>query len=64
MERELTQEQLIGHWTLAPGEHLLMMNKSGPGRLGFAVLLKFFQAEGRFPTTKSEVPPGAVDYLV
>ncbi len=64
MERELTQEQVIEHWTLAPGEHLLLMNKGGPGRLGFAVLLKFFQAEGRFPTARTEVPPEAVDYLV
>jgi len=64
MERELIQEQSIEHWTLAPGEHLLIMNKSGAGRLGFAVLVKFFQAEGRFPTAKSEVPPEAIDYLV
>ncbi len=39
------------------------MNKSGPGRLGFAALLKFFQAEARFPAAKSDVPEAAVEYL-
>jgi hypothetical protein len=63
MQREWTQDELIEHWTLAPGEHLLLMNKSGPGRLGFAALLKFFQVEARFPAAKSEVPEAAVEYL-
>jgi hypothetical protein len=40
------------------------MNKSGPGRLGFAALLKFFQAEARFPASKCEVPEIAVAHLV
>jgi TnpA family transposase len=63
MQREWTQDELIEHWTLAPSEHLLLMNKSGPGRLGFAALLKFFQTEARFPTIKSDVPEAAVEYL-
>lgn len=63
MKRDWTQDELIEHWTLAPGEHLLLMNKSGPGRLGFAALLKFFQVEARFPVAKSEVPEAAVEYL-
>jgi hypothetical protein len=43
---------------------VLLMNKTGPGRLGFAALLKFFQAEGRFPSSESDVPAEAVEYLV
>ncbi len=39
------------------------MNKSGPGRLGFAALLKFFQTEARFPSTKDDVPVAAVEYF-
>lgn len=37
-----------------------MANKTGPTRLGFAVLLKFFQYAGRFPLSMQEVPPSAV----
>ena len=64
MKRELSQEELVERWTLAPNELLLLMNKSGPGRLGFAALLKFFQAEGRFPAGKGDVPDEAIRYLV
>ncbi len=57
------QDELIERWTLASNELLLLMNKSGPGRLGFAALLKFFQAEGRFPSDRSDLPEQAVEYL-
>lgn len=56
MKRELTQEESVEGWTLAPNELLLMMNKSGPGRVGFAAMLNFFQAEERFPLHKGEIP--------
>ena len=36
-------------WTLLPSEAALLANKTGPTRLGFAVLLKFFQYAARFP---------------
>jgi hypothetical protein len=36
-------------WTLLPPEAALLANKTGPTRLGFAVLLKFFQYAARFP---------------
>ena len=64
MKRELTQDELIERWTLAPSELVLLMNKSGPGRVGFAALLKFFQAEGQFPNSAGDVPAEVVEYLV
>jgi hypothetical protein len=64
MKRDLTQDELIEHWTLAPSELVLLMNKSGPGRVGFAALLKFFQSEGRFPSSENDVLEQAVEYLV
>ncbi len=63
MKRELSQEELVERWTRAPSELLLLMNKSGPGRLGFAAMLKFFQVHGRFPAGKSEVRVEAIGYL-
>jgi hypothetical protein len=63
MKQDWTQDELIEHWTLAPSELVLLMNKSGLGRLGFAALLKFFQSEACFPAEKSDVPEACVQYL-
>jgi hypothetical protein len=38
-------------------------NKSGATRLGFALLLKFFEIEARFPRGADELPPVAVEYV-
>src|SRR5262245_45204909 len=63
MKREWPPDELMAHWTILPHEHKLLGNKSGPTRLGFAVLLKYFQYEGRFPQHPREVPSGIVTYL-
>ena len=42
-------EDLIASWTLVEDDWRLVGNKTGPTRLGFALLLKFFEVEGRFP---------------
>jgi TnpA family transposase len=63
MLREYDGEELIAYWTLLPTEELLVGPKRGPARLGFAVLLKFFQREGRFPQQPQEVPPAVVAHL-
>lgn len=44
-------------------DRALLGNKTGATRLGFAVLLKFFRREGRFPQYKNEVPALVVTYL-
>jgi uncharacterized protein DUF4158 len=54
---------LAEHWTLLPGERDLLANKSGATRLGFAVLLKFFQYEARFPQSRQEVPWAVVAFV-
>jgi hypothetical protein len=41
----------------------LVGNKAGATRLGFAVLLKFFELEARFPSSPSEIPAAAIDYV-
>ncbi len=50
-------------WTLAPDEHALLANKFGATRLSFAVLLKAFQRDGRFPEQHSDIPAGVIGYL-
>jgi Domain of unknown function (DUF4158) len=56
-------DELISVWTLVEGDWDLIANKSGVTRLGFAVMLKFYEIEGRFPAYPEEVPPAAVRYL-
>jgi hypothetical protein len=43
MKRAWHPEELVEHWTIGPGEWPLIEHKHGATRLGFAVLLKFFQ---------------------
>jgi Domain of unknown function (DUF4158) len=57
MKRQWETEELIEHWTLNVEELALPGNKTGATRLGLTVLLKFFQKEARFPTSKLAIPP-------
>ncbi|MGH8917991.1 MAG: DUF4158 domain-containing protein [Actinomycetes bacterium] len=63
MRRVWEPEDLIAHWTLVQRDWELVANKSGVTRLGFVVVLKFFEIEGRFPEYLAEVPERAVAYL-
>jgi TnpA family transposase len=63
MQRAWEPEQLIACWTLDEADWQLLANKTGATRLGFALMLKFFDLEGRFPTSTGELPPAAVDYV-
>jgi len=56
-------EDLIEVWTLLEDDTKRLRNKSGANRLGFAMLLKFFEVEARFPETAPEVPAAAVAYV-
>src|SRR3954468_1727952 len=50
-------------WALHAADRALLGNKSGATRLGFAVLLKLFQSEGRFPRRPEDVPIAAVEAI-
>ena len=63
MKRQWDTEELVEHFTLLPEESILLNNLSGSNRLGFALLLKFFQIEARFPLTKQEIPKLVVSYI-
>ena len=63
MRREWEPEDLIACWTLVEPDWELVANKSGPTRIGFVALLKFFEIEARFPQYPAEVPEQAVVYL-
>jgi hypothetical protein len=63
VRRDWEPEDLIASWTLVEPDWALVANKTGGTRLGFAVLLKFFEIDGRFPEYAGEVPHAAVDYV-
>lgn len=63
MKRNWQLEELIEHWTLLPNELELLLNKTNPNRPGFALLLKFFQLEARFPYQQHELPQVVVQQV-
>ncbi|MBT2401949.1 DUF4158 domain-containing protein [Streptomyces sp. ISL-100] len=63
MRQDWEPEELIEVWTLLEDDMKRLRNKSGANRLGFAMLLKFFEVEARFPETDGEVPAAAVGYV-
>lgn len=63
MRRDWEPEDLVASWTLVDGDWRLIANKSGATRLGFALLLKFFELEACFPRDVDELPAAAVAYI-
>lgn len=54
MKRNWSEQELDEHWTLPSEELKLLANKTTHNKLGFALLLKFFQFESCFPRKHSE----------
>ena len=60
MKRAWHPDELAQCWTLNPDELELLGNKTGVTRLRFAVLLKAFQFDGRFPDRRGDVAGSVV----
>ncbi len=64
VRREWEPEDLVGSWTLVEqDERELVAYKRGATRLGFALMLKFFEIEARFPRHPNEFPPAVIAYV-
>ena len=63
MARRLELDEFVEHFTLLPDEVARLRNKSGPTRLGFALLLKFFTHRGRFPAGRWELADEVVEFV-
>lgn len=64
MKRNWGKIELDEQFTLIPSEnHLVLSKKTSANRLGFAVLLKYFQQEAQFPNNKQDVPKAVVQHL-
>lgn len=55
VRQEWEPDDLIEVWTLLEEDQERLRNKSGANRLGFALLLKFFEVEARFPEGAGEI---------
>lgn len=63
MKQRWEEQELVDHWVLTSIDKKLFFQRTDRGRFGLAVLLKFFQIEGRFPRYHKEVPTAALEYL-
>jgi hypothetical protein len=63
MRQDWHPEELERYWTLSGEERGLLGNRTGATRLGFAILLKSFQFDGRFPECREDVSAGIVTHL-
>ena len=56
MKHNWHPEELSEHWTVSVEEKRLARRKRLPLQLGYVVLLKFFQYQGRFPKSARKMP--------
>jgi TnpA family transposase len=64
MKRQWTDEELEAHFTLHSTElDLVGDSKTDHNLLGFAILLKYFQYEGRFPSQKQDIPAAVTRHI-
>jgi hypothetical protein len=63
MKPDCHPNELALYWTLSQDERALLANKTGATRLGFALLLKLFQRDGRFPERRKASAENIVTYL-
>lgn len=63
MKRNWNEDELLEHFVVVPIERKLIGNKTGASRLGFAMLLKYFQQEARFPSKKQDIPKVVVEFI-
>ena len=63
MQRHWNDHELALHWWLATDELAVLPPGEPSSRLGVAASLKFFQLEGRFPSSVKDLPPVALDYV-
>jgi hypothetical protein len=63
MKQDWHPEELALHWMLSESELEFLGTKTGATRHSFAVLLKTFQFDGRFPDRCEDVAGGIVAHL-
>ena len=57
MKQHWSSQELIDHWTLTQSEIVLAqsISKTNHNQLGYTLMLKYFQREGKFPQRKQDI---------
>ena len=63
MKRNWIENELSENWSLSPEERGRLLKKHETTRLGFALLLRFFQVERRFPSSPKEIPKVVIPFM-
>jgi len=63
MKQQWDVDELIEQFTLLPPEIEWLGENEEHNHLGKAISLKFFQQEGRFPESGTEIPPLIVEHI-
>lgn len=63
MKQDWSLDELALHWTLTAEERGLLSNKTGSTRLSFAILLKAFEFDGRFPDRREDIAGSIIGHL-
>src|SRR5260370_33367862 len=63
MKQDWYPDELTQHWTLSAEERELLESKTIATRLSFALLLKAFQFDGRFPDRREDIAGRIVTYV-
>ena len=63
MRDEWSFEDLVESWTFVAADWVLIANRAGPTRLGFALSLKFFELEARFPFAAAEFASSVLEFV-
>lgn len=63
MHRAIELDELVEHWTLLSDERAALSGKGGAGKLGLALLLKFYGQHGRFPHGRGELQDTVVRFV-
>ena len=64
MKQQWAPQELIDHWMLTDLEKTLVNQyHTDPNRIACALLLKYFQREGKFPQRKQDIPRVIVEHI-
>jgi hypothetical protein len=63
MQQPLSAEELVEHWSLTPGELMLLPGKADGGKLGFAIQLAFYRRHARFPDDEADIAPAVTAHI-
>ncbi|WP_026808952.1 Tn3 family transposase [Arenibacter latericius] len=63
MKRNWTADEILEYFTILEKEMVLVSGFKNTGKLGFLVILKFFQIEAKFPVSKEEIPYALIQFI-